>query len=179
MMNQYREKIIINESQITKRIEELVHKIAEDFKEEDFIIVGILKGSFIFLADLIRTMYKHNMKPQIDFMSLSSYGSASSPSTMLKIERDISIPLEGKTVLIVDDIMDTGRTLMYVKERIRWLEPKMVKACVLLDKPARRKVEVYADYVGFLVEDRFVVGYGLDFGGFYRERPYVAYLEDI
>jgi hypoxanthine phosphoribosyltransferase len=172
------EKVIIDENQIRLRVVELVKAISRDVAEEELVIVGILKGSFIFLADLIRQMYVHNLRPQVDFMILASYGNSTEPSTMLKIERDISVPVEGKYVLIVDDILDTGRTLLYVKERLKWLEPKIVKACVMLDKPARRRVKVEADYIGFKVEDKFVVGYGLDYQGYCREKPYVAVLEE-
>ena len=172
------EKVIISEETIKKRIAKMVLNIARDFKGEDLVVIGILKGSFIFLADLIRLMYIHELQPQIDFMILSSYGSSTSPSTMVKIERDLSVDIEGKSALVVDDILDTGRTMLYVKERLKWLEPKMVKTCVLLNKPARRKVKVEADYIGFEVEDKFVVGYGLDYNGFYREIPYIAVIED-
>ena len=172
------EKIIIDEKEISKRIEELVSRIAEDYEDKDLVVIGILKGSFIFLADLVRSMFKYELHPQVDFMILSSYGSSTIPSTMIKIERDVSVDLEGKTVLVVDDILDTGRTMQYVKERLRWLEPEMVKTCVLLDKPSRRKVDIHADYVGFEVGDRFVVGYGLDYDGYYRDRPYIAVLEE-
>ena len=177
-MNEYSEKVIIDEDEIKRRVAELVISIADDCPGGDLVVIGILKGSFIFLADMLRLMYLHNLKPQVDFMILSSYGSSTTPSTMIKIERDLSVNIEGKFALVVDDILDTGRTMLYVKERLKWLEPKMIKTCVLLDKPTRRKVEIKADYVGFEVEDRFVVGYGLDFNGYYRERPYVAVLEE-
>lgn len=172
------ERIIIDENQIRDRTEEMVNRIAADFEGMEMVVIGILKGSFIFLADLTRLMYRFNLNPQIDFTILSSYGSASSPSNLLKIERDVSIDLKGKAVLVVDDILDTGRTMQYLKERLRWLEPAVVKTCVFLDKPTRRKVDIEADYVGFTVEDKFVVGYGLDYDGFYRERPYIAVLEE-
>jgi hypoxanthine phosphoribosyltransferase len=172
------EKIIIDEKQIGLRITELVEAISQDIAQEELVVVGILKGSFIFLADLIRKMYVHNVRPQVDFMILASYGNSVEPSTMLKIERDISVPVEGKFVLVVDDILDTGRTLLYVKERLKWLEPKIIKTCVMLDKPARRRVQVEADYVGFQVEDKFVVGYGLDYQGYCREKPYISILEE-
>ena len=177
-MDEYSEKVIIDEDKIKRRVAELVFSIADDCRGEELVVIGILKGSFIFLADMIRMMYVHDLKPQVDFMILSSYGSSTTPSTMIKIERDLSVNIEGKAALVVDDILDTGRTMLYVKERLKWLEPKMIKTCVLLDKPSRRKVEISADYTGFEVEDRFVVGYGLDFNGFYRERPYIAVLEE-
>ncbi|MBC8278366.1 MAG: hypoxanthine phosphoribosyltransferase [FCB group bacterium] len=172
------EKIIFDEKVIHERIDKIVEKIAVDYENKDLVIIGILKGSFIFLADLVRSMFRYKLNPQVDFMILSSYGSSTIPSTMIKIERDVSVDLEGKTVLVVDDILDTGRTMQYVMERLRWLEPAMVKTCVLLDKPTRRKVDIHADYVGFEVGDRFVVGYGLDYDGYYRDRPYIAVLEE-
>jgi len=173
----FSERIIIDEKAIQNRIRELVEEIALDFKGKEIVVVGILKGSYIFLADLSRLMYKFNLNPQVDFTILSSYGSSTAPVTKVKIDRDISINVEGKAVLIVDDILDTGRTMQYVKARMRWLEPEFAKTCVFLDKPSRRQVEIKPDYVGFTVEDNFYVGYGLDYNGFYRERPYVAVLE--
>lgn len=178
-MPDYRERIIIEEPQIGIRVMQIAEQIAADFHGKDLVILGILKGSFIFLADLARLMYQHRLQPQIDFMILSSYGNSTAPSTQIKIERDVSVDIEGKSVLVVDDILDTGRTMLYIKERLKWLEPELVKTCVFLDKPARRKVQVEADYVGFTVSDEFVVGYGLDFRGYYRERPYIAVLEEI
>ncbi|MBL7191834.1 hypoxanthine phosphoribosyltransferase [bacterium] len=172
------EKILFSKEQIENRIRELVSSIAEDFRDREIVIVGILKGSFIFLADLVRLMYEYNIHPQVDFMILSSYGGSTYPSTMVKIERDLSISVEGKAVLVVDDILDTGRTMQYVKERLRWLEPEIVRTCVLLDKPARRIVDITPDYTGFQIEDEFVVGFGLDYNGFHREKPYIAVIQN-
>jgi len=175
--DEFSERIILDEKTIQNRVKELVEEIARDFRGKDIVVVGILKGSYIFLADLSRLMYKFKLNPQVDFTILSSYGSSTEPITKVKIDRDISIDVEGKAVLVVDDILDTGRTMQYVKERMHWLEPEFTKTCVFLDKPARRQVKIEADYVGFTVEDNFYVGYGLDYNGFYRERPYVAVLE--
>ena len=171
------EKVLISENDIRKRISEIASRISEDFHHREMVVVGILKGSFIFLADLIRLMHRHELHPQIDFMILSSYGDSTVPSTAIKIERDLSISVANKAVLVVDDILDTGRTMSYVIERMRWLEPSIVKTCVLLDKPSRRRVQIEADYVGFSIEDKFVVGYGLDYKGYYREKPHIAVLE--
>ena len=171
-------RIIIDEGQIARRIHELVDRIARDFEERDFVVIGVLKGSFIFLADLVRQFYHHRLQPQVDFMILSSYGAGTAPSTMVKVERDVFVDITGKNVLVVDDILDTGRTMQYIKERLKWLEPSMVKTCVLLDKPSRRKVDIQADYVGFKVEDLFVIGYGLDYYGYFREMPYIAVMEE-
>jgi hypoxanthine phosphoribosyltransferase len=177
-MPEYRERVIIEEPEIGIRVLQLAERISSDFHGKEMVVIGILKGSFIFLADLVRLMYQHKLHPQVDFMILSSYGNSTSPSTQIKIERDVSVDVEGKSVLVVDDILDTGRTMLYLTERLKWLEPAMVRTCVFLDKPARRKVKIEADYVGFTVSDQFVVGYGLDFQGFYRERPYIAVLEE-
>lgn len=173
-----RHRIIIDQEQISSRINELVKIIANDFDDKDFVIIGILKGSFIFLADLVRLIYGHNLNPQIDFVILSSYGASTSSSGKVKIERDVSIDITGKNVLIVDDILDSGRTMKYISERLRWLEPAMTKTCVLLDKPSRRVTDIEPDYVGFKVKDEFVIGYGLDFDGYFRELPYIAVLDE-
>ena len=177
-MHNYKEKILFDKDEIRQRVEELVGQIAKDFAGTEMAIIGILKGSFIFLADLTREMLNYELNPQIDFTILSSYGAATSSTTMVKIERDISIDLRGKAVLVVDDILDTGRTMHYLQERLKWLEPEFVKTCVFLDKPSRRVCDVQADYVGFNVEDVFVVGYGLDYDGYFREKPYIAVLEE-
>lgn len=173
----HKHKAIIDEDMIARRIHEIVDVIAQDFDDKDFVVIGILKGSFIFLADLVRQFYHHRLQPQVDFMILSSYGAGTAPTTMVKVERDVFVDITGKNVLVVDDILDTGRTMQYIKERLKWLEPAMVKTCVLLDKPSRRKVDIQADYVGFLVEDLFVIGYGLDYDGYFRELPYIAVME--
>ena len=173
------ERVIITEQQIRQRVEEMIVEIARDFRGKDLVVVGILKGSYIFLADLTRLMYRYNLNPQVDFTILSCYGNSTAPSTMIKIDRDVSVAVTGKAVLVVDDIMDTGRTMQYVNARMQWLQPEIIRTCVLLDKPSRREVEVIADYIGFTVEDHFYVGYGLDYQGFYRERPYIAALEGL
>lgn len=178
-MHKFTEKILFDRNVIQSRVEELIEQIAADFAGTELVVIGILKGSFIFLADLTREMRRFDLNPQIDFTILSSYGPSTSPTTMVKIERDISVDLRGKAVLVVDDILDTGRTMRYLKERITWLEPDSVKVCVFLDKPSRRVCDIHADYVGFEIDDVFVVGYGLDYNGYHREKPYIAVLEEI
>lgn len=177
-MKNLKEKILFSREDISQRVQELIGQIADDFAGTEMAVIGILKGSFIFLADLTREMHNYDMNPQIDFTILSSYGASTSPTTMVKIERDISIDLRGKAVLVIDDILDTGRTMHYLRERLKWLEPEFVKVCVFLDKPSRRICDVSADYVGFSVDDVFVVGYGLDYDGYHREKPYIAVLEE-
>jgi hypoxanthine phosphoribosyltransferase len=178
-MRTYSEKIIINEKQIKKRVRELGEQIYADFAGTEMVVIGILKGSFIFLADLTRWLYQYNLNPQIDFTILSSYGASTRPTTMVKIERDVSIDIQGKAVLVVDDILDSGRTMYYLKERLSWMAPEKLKICVFLDKPARHLVEIKPDYVGYTVDANFVVGYGLDYNGYFRERPYIAALLDV
>ncbi len=169
---------LINESDIKARVEVLVKKIAEDSKDKELFVIGILKGSFIFLSDLLRLFYLHGIHPSLDFVTIESYGSKKESSGKLKMLRDITINIENKWVLIVDDILDTGRTLAFTKEYFLKKNPISLKTCVFLDKPERRVNQFKADYVGFEIPDKFVVGYGMDYDNLFRELPYVAVLCD-
>lgn len=151
-------KLIISEEEIKKRVKELAKAIEHDFGEP-FIAIGLLKGSFVFLADLVRYI---NTLVKIDFMWVSSYGSGTLSEGHVKIVKDISMDIEGQKVLLVDDILDTGYTLKEIKSILSMREPKLLKTCVLLDKYERRKVDVEVEYIGFKVSDAFLVGYGLD-----------------
>ncbi|MBN1695268.1 hypoxanthine phosphoribosyltransferase [candidate division WOR-3 bacterium] len=169
---------LINEIDIATRVKEMVKKIAEDSKGKEIFVIGILKGSFVFLSDLLRLFYVHNIHPSLDFITVESYGSGKISSGKLKMLRDITTDIENKWVLIVDDILDTGRTLAFAKEYFQKKNPAYIKTCVFLDKPERRVNEFKADYVGFEIPDKFVVGYGMDYDNLFRELPYVAVILD-
>jgi hypoxanthine phosphoribosyltransferase len=169
---------LISEADIKVRVEILVEKIAEDSYGKELFVIGILKGSFIFLSDLLRLFYLHDLHPSLDFITIESYGSSKESSGKLKMLRDITTDIKNKWVLIVDDILDTGRTLAFTKEYFLKKNPISLKTCVFLDKPERRVNNFQADYVGFQIPDKFVVGYGMDYANLFRELPYVAVLCD-
>lgn len=168
------EEVLITEEAITKRVKELGAQISEDYRACDIIVVGILKGALVFMADLIR----HLTIPVImDFAVVSSYGAATETSGVVRILKDLDQPIEGKHVLIVEDIIDTGLTMHYLVNNLKARKPLSVKVCTLLDKPSRREVDVRPDYCGFSIPDRFVVGYGLDYAEHYRNLPQVGVLK--
>jgi len=171
-------KTLISERRIKSRVKELVKEIAEDSHGKELIVIGILKGSFIFLSDLLRLFYLYDMHPSLGFITIESYGSAKVSSGKLKMLRDITTDIENKWVLLVDDILDTGRTLAFAKEYFLKRKPASLKTCVFLDKPERRVNQFKADYVGFEIPDKFVVGYGMDYDNLFRELPYIAVLLD-
>lgn len=174
----YFKKILFTELEVRKRMGEIAFEIAQDCREKEVVIVGILKGSFMFFSDLVKLLYIHDIHPYIDFMILSSYGSSTKSSGKVKLDRDVTTPLEGKWVLLVDDILDTGRTLSFAKLHLSRFHPEGIKICVFLDKPSRRVVEIEPDYHCFEVEDLFVVGYGLDWNNRFRNLPYVAVVDE-
>ena len=162
-------KKIISLEEIHNKIKELAHQIDKDYDEEPIVFIGTLKGAFIFLADLL----KHIKNPhiEVDFVRLKSYGMSSSSSGKIEITKDVEIPLEGKHVIVVEDIVDTGLTLNFLLNHLKKYRPKSIKICALVDKKERRKEEVNIDYVGFVVEKGFLVGYGLDLAEKYRHLP--------
>ncbi len=166
-------EIIANEQQLSQKVEEIAAKINKDYQGKEPVIVGILKGSIVFYADLIR---KLTLDCELDFMAASSYGSSTVSSGVITIKKDLSLDVTGKHVLVVEDILDTGNTLYLLKEHILQKGAASVKLCTLFDKPARRVRPVQADYAGFVIEDLFIVGYGLDCNEKYRNLPYVAVL---
>jgi hypoxanthine phosphoribosyltransferase len=172
-----RHRILFDEPAIAARIAELARSIASDLPNRTPLIVGILTGSFIFLADLVRALARLNVEPQIDFMAVSHYGAATEPSGLVRIIKDVTLEVSGRPVLLVDDILDTGRSLSLARDRLAAKGPIWLRTCVLLDKPSRRAVPIKADYVGFDVPDVWVIGYGLDADGEGRALPYVAALE--
>ena len=168
-------KIIITEEDLKQRIKKLAGDISRDYRGKNPVLVGILKGSFVFLADLIREL---KIPHHIDFISVASYGSGKRASGVVKWLKDLSINIEGKHVIIVEDIIDSGLTLNYIRNNLMTRNPKSLKIVTLLNKRSRRKIKVPLKYVGFSIPDEFVVGYGLDYDEKYRNLPYVAQLSD-
>lgn len=168
------EKILLNEESLSGIVKELGAKISEDYRGKRLLMISILKGSVVFMADLMRAI---TIPCRIDFMAVSSYGSGVKTSGFVKIVKDLDINLEGYDLLIVEDILDSGKTLHYIREILTSRNPKSIRICTLLDKPERRQVDLAADYVGACVPDEFVVGYGLDYDEKYRNLPYVGVLK--
>ncbi len=167
--------VLFDEYKIQARIRELGQMITTEFNGANPVLVGILKGGFIFLADLVRSI---SIPVQIDFLAISSYGSGTVSSGVVKIHKDLDIDVRGRDVIIVEDIVDSGLSLQYIKEYIQKHQPHSVKICVLLDKPAAHKIDVSFDYIGFEIGNEFVVGYGLDFNEKYRNLPYIGILKE-
>lgn len=162
---------LLTEEEIRLKVKELGKKIESDFQGEDLLVVGILKGACVFVSDLIRNI---NLDVNMDFMSVSSYGKATQSSGTVRILKDLDVDIEGKNVLIVEDIIDTGLTLKNLFETLKTRNPKSLKLCTLLDKPERRTVDIAVDYVGFVIPDKFIVGYGIDYAEKYRNLPYIG-----
>ena len=169
-MEDKKRNILFSKEQIDSRIEELGKIITEDYKGKNLYVLSLLRGSFVYAADLVRAI---DLNVKIGFMTTSSYDNSETSSGRVKVVNDISDNIEGWDVLIVDDIVDTGFTMDFVFNHVKSLNPASVKTCVLLDKPSRRKVHINPDYCCFKIEDLFVVGYGLNYGDFYRNVPYV------
>ena len=167
-------KVLITEEQIEKRVAELGREITEKFRGCEPLFIGVLKGSFLFMADLIRNV---DLKCSMDFMAVSSYGAGTTTSGAVKINKDLNEDIEGRHVIIVEDILDSGVTLNYLCGYLNNRRPASITLVTLLDKPARRKSPIKADYVGFEVPDEFVVGYGLDYAEYYRNLPFVGVLK--
>lgn len=163
-------EVLCSEEQIQERLKELGAQISKDYEGKKLMVISLLKGSFIFCADLVRNI---TVPVKIEFMTTSSYGHGEESSGKVKMVSDIPSDISGYDVLVVDDITDTALTMDFVINHIKSKNPKSVKSCVLLDKPSRRKVELVPDYCGFEIEDKFVVGYGLNYGDYYRNIPYV------
>lgn len=167
---------MFTEEQIREKVIELGKQIENDYKGEEVLVVGILKGANVFTCDLIRQI---DLDVKIDFMSVSSYGSGTESSGTVRILKDLDTDIKGKNVLIVEDIIDSGRTLSNLVKELQIREPKSLKLCTLLDKPSRRVVDVDVEYVGFEIEDKFIVGYGIDYAEKYRNLPYIGIVEDV
>ncbi len=166
MLNNDIERVLITEKQLKEKVEQLGKKISSDYKDSNnFLMVGVLKGAVVFMSDLIRHV---SLPLQIDFMAVSSYGTSTESSGVVRILKDLDESVEGKDVLIIEDIIDSGLTLSYMYNILKSRKPASIKICALLDKPSRRKVKLDVDYLGFEIPDYFVVGYGLDYAGKYR-----------
>lgn len=168
--------VMLSQGEIENKVTELAKQIEKDYEGQDLLLVGILKGASVFVADLMR---KINLNVNIDFMSVSSYGSGTVSSGTVKILKDLDVDIKDKSVLIVEDIIDSGITLRNLYDTLMTREPRSLKLCTLLNKPARKKVDVNVDYVGFVIEDKFIVGYGIDYDEKYRNLPYIAIVEDV
>lgn len=168
--------VILSEEDLRARVKELGEQITEEYGPlgGELVLVGILKGSFVFLADLARAI---DLPVSIDFIGLSSYGDETESSGVVRVTSDLSKPIEGKHLLIVEDIVDTGLTMRYLLDNLRTRGPATIKLCSLLEKPTKNQSGIVVDYLGFTIPDRFVVGYGLDAAGLYRNVPYVGVLE--
>jgi len=167
-------EVLITEAQIKAKVAELAGQLSADYAGRELTLVSVLKGSLPFMADLMRAI---TIPVQIDLMEVSSYGGTSTESSgLVRILKDLSSSIEGRDVLIVEDIIDTGLTLNYLHRYLRGKDPASLRICTLLDKPARRLVEIEIDYRGFTIPDQFVVGYGLDYGEFYRNLPFIGVL---
>jgi hypoxanthine phosphoribosyltransferase len=169
-------RVVITEEQLRTRIAEMGKEIGRDYAGQNPILVGVLQGAFLFMADLIRAI---PIDLTTDFIGLSSYGSGTNSSGQVRLVSDLSMSVENRDVLIVEDIVDTGLTLAYLKRNLQARHPRSVRVCVLADKVERRQIEVSVDYVGFTVPNVYVVGYGFDYGGVFRNVPYVAVLEGV
>lgn len=168
-------KVIITREEISNKIAELATQLRKDYREKNPLLIGILKGSFVFMSDLVRAM---NIPVEIDFVRLASYGTSKDSSGKVKLIKDVETPIKDRHVLVVEDIIDSGLTVRFILDHLSLHKPASLKFCVLFDKPSRRKVEVPIDYVGFTVPNAFVVGYGLDWNEKFRYLPDLCILEE-
>jgi len=166
-------EIFYSEEQIAERVKSLAEEISRDYEGREPLLVSVLKGSFIFMADLVRSL---NLRCTVDFMVVSSYGAGTKTSGAVQILKDLSVDITGRDLILVEDILDSGMTLSYLREYLSNRGANSIKICTLLDKPARRTAPITADYIGFEVQDQFIVGYGLDYAERYRNLPYIGVL---
>ena len=168
-------KVLIDEDRLQERIRELGRELSQDYAGRELLLVGVLKGAVFFMADLMRSI---TVPCEIDFMAISSYGASTDSSGVVRILKDLDINIEGRHVLVVEDIIDSGLTLSYLIRNLESREPATLEVCALLTKPSRREIDVPVRYVGFEIPNKFVVGYGLDFAERYRNLPYVGVLDE-
>ena len=168
-------EVLVAEDALKRRVTELAAEVSADYAGRDLILVGVLKGAVFFLSDLMRSL---TVPCEVDFMAVASYGSATKSSGVVRILKDLDAVIEGRDVLIVEDIVDSGLTLQYLLRNLAGRNPRSLEVCALLTKPTRQKVELSTRYVGFEIPDRFAIGYGLDYDERYRNLPYVAALDD-
>lgn len=173
-MNDDIRAVLVSEQQLEDKVAQLGAQISQDYAGKDLVLVSILKGAVVFMADLMRAV---TIPCSIDFMVVSSYGAGTTTTGLVKIIKDLDSDLSGKDVLIVEDILDTGVTLSNLVPMLKMRDPNSVRICAILDKPSRRRADIQADYIGFQVPDEFVVGYGLDYDEKYRNLPYVGVLK--
>jgi len=173
-MHQDIERILFTEEELKTRVKELGAQITKDYQGKNLVVASVLRGSYIFMADLTRAI---DLPISVDFMAVSSYGSGTVSSGQVEIKKDLSDSIEGKDLLIVEDILDSGNTLYYLMDVLRVRKPASIKICTLMDKPDRRTQPITAEYTGFTIPDAFVVGYGLDYDEKYRNLPYVGILK--
>lgn len=173
-MNDDIREVLFSEEKLAEIVQRIGTRISEDYKDKNLLMVSVLKGSVVFMADLLRAI---NIPCSIDFMAVSSYGSGMKTSGVVKIVKDLDINLKGYDLLVVEDILDSGLTLSYILELLQSRSPRSVRLCTLFDKPDRRTVDIKPDYVGTVVPDEFIVGYGLDYDEKYRNLPYVGILK--
>ena len=168
------QEVLFTEEQLARRVGELAHQITQDYQGREIVLISVLRGSFIFMADLMRSI---TLPCTVDFMAVSSYGAGTTSSGQVKITKDLSESIEGRDIIVVEDILDSGNTLSYLLRILQARHPASMKLCTLLDKPDRRIKPVHVDYSGFSIPDEFVVGYGLDFAEKYRNLPYIGVLK--
>ena len=168
------EQVLYTEEELRRRVKELGHQITADYAGREPMLVSVLRGSYIFMADLTRAI---SLDVTVDFMAVSSYGAGTVSSGQVEIKKDLSDSIEGKDLIIVEDILDSGNTLYYLMDVLRARKPASIRICALMDKPDRRTKPITADYVGFTIPDAFIVGYGLDYAEKYRNLPYVGVLK--
>ena len=168
------ERVLFSEEELKNRVAEIAAQIDKDYEGKQPLLVSVLRGSFVFMADLVRQIH---VPCTVDFMAVSSYGAGTSSSGQVKIIKDLSEQIEGKDLIVVEDILDSGNTLSYLLQLLEARKPASVRLCTLLDKPDRRVKEVHVDYTGFTIPDEFVVGYGLDYAEKYRNLPYIGVLK--
>ncbi len=174
-MNNDIKKVLYSEAELKALVADLGAKISEDYKDKNLLMVSVLKGSVVFMSDLMRAV---TIPCEIDFMAVSSYGNKTSSSGTVRILKDLDRDIQGYDLLIVEDILDSGKTLNYLMDLLYARNPKSIRICTLFDKPERREVDIFADYKGISVPDEFIVGYGLDFAEKYRNLPYIGVLKD-
>ena len=174
MLEQDIERVLFTEQELKDRVAEIAAQIDRDYAGKEPMLISVLRGSFIFMADLARAI---TLPCTVDFMAVSSYGSGTTSSGQVKITKDLSESIEGRDIIVVEDILDSGNTLSYLFQLLQARHPASVRLCTLLDKPSRRTKPITADYTGFTVDDLFVVGYGLDYAEKYRNLPYIGILK--
>ena len=174
MLEQDIERVLFTEQELKDRVAEIAAQIDKDYAGKEPMLISVLRGSFIFMADLVRSI---TLPCTVDFMAVSSYGSGTTSSGQVKITKDLSESIEGRDIIVVEDILDSGNTLSYLFQLLQARHPASVRLCTLLDKPSRHTKAVTADYTGFTVDDLFVVGYGLDYAEKYRNLPYIGILK--